>query len=203
MQLTVLSDSGKNKTTEVSDSIFARENNPGLVHEVVTSYMLNGRSGTSAQLSRSEVRGGGIKPWRQKGTGRARAGTIRSPLWRTGGVTFASKNRDYSSKINRKVYRHSIKVILSELARKERLFALEKIVIEPKTSLLVAKLKQLELSSVLFIVDDLDTNLVLASRNIPHVMVVTLADVNPVILLKYKHICIEEAVLSNFEEWLS
>ena len=153
----------------VSDTVFAKEYNEALVHQVVVAYMAGARAGTKAQKTRSEVRGGGKKPWRQKGTGRARVGTIRSPIWRSGGVTFAAKPRSYDQKVNRKMYRGAIRSILSELVRQERLTIVEQFDVEaPKTKLLAEKLKKANLNDVLIVVGDgqLSENLYLASRNI-------------------------------------
>ena len=155
------------------------------MHQAVVSYMARSRQGTSKQKTRSEVRGGGKKPYAQKGTGRARAGTIRSPLWRGGGVTFAATPRDYSKKINKKMYKAAIRSIFSELLRQNRLVAIENPVLEkPKTKEISTFLKQFSLSKVLIITDELDVNFYLSTRNIPNVEVITVREINPVSLLK-------------------
>ena len=155
-------------TVEVADATFGKEFNEALVHQVVTAYLAGGRQGTRAQKNRSDVRGGGKKPWRQKGTGRARAGTIRSPLWRSGGVTFAARPQDYTQKVNRKMYRAAMRSILSELVRQERLVAIEEFSVEaPKTKQVAAKLKELNLEKVLIVTEEVDETLYLAARNLP------------------------------------
>src|SRR5690554_5390526 len=154
-------------TVEVTDATFGKEFNEALVHQVVTAYLAGGRQGTRAQKNRSQVSGGGKKPFRQKGTGRARAGTIRSPLWRSGGVTFAARPQDHSQKVNRKMYRAAMRAILSELVRQDRLVLVEELAVQaPKTKELVQKLQELELQNVLIIADDVEQNLYLAARNI-------------------------------------
>ncbi|MEJ2088946.1 MAG: 50S ribosomal protein L4, partial [Gammaproteobacteria bacterium] len=154
-------------TVEISEVAFGREFNEALVHQVVVAYLAGGRQGSRAQKSRSEVQGGGRKPYRQKGTGRARAGTIRSPIWRGGGVTFAAKPQDHGEKVNRKMYRGALQCILSELIRQDRLVACESFsVAAPKTRGLLEALKQLDLRNVLIVSDDVDENLYLAARNL-------------------------------------
>lgn len=190
-------------TVEVSDVAFAREYNEDLVHQVVNAYLAAGRQGTKAQKTRSEVSGGGKKPWRQKGTGRARAGTIRSPIWVGGGRTFAAKPRDFSQKVNRKMYRAAMCGILSELARQDRLVVVESLnVTEPKTKLLIAALKDLSLSEALIVTDEVDTNLFLAARNVPKVDVVDTAAVDPVSLVGFDKVIVTVAALKKFEELL-
>jgi large subunit ribosomal protein L4 len=158
-------------TLSVSDAAFAREYNEALVHQVVTAYLAGARQGTRAQKTRSEVSGGGKKPWRQKGTGRARAGTIRSPIWRSGGVTFAAKPQDHSQKVNRKMYRAAVRSILSELARQDRLVVVESFDVEvPKTKLLVKQLGDFGLDNVLIVSTEVGENLYLASRTLHGVM---------------------------------
>src|SRR5690554_7723874 len=152
-----------------SDEAFGREFNKSLVHQVITAYMAGARQGTKAQKSRAEVRGGGIKPWRQKGTGRARSGTSSSPIWRAGGVTFAAKPRSFEQKVNKKMYRAAMQSILSELIRQERLVVADTFAVDThKTKEFVAKLKELELSNVLIVSDEVNENLYLAARNVPH-----------------------------------
>jgi len=167
-------------TVAVSEANFAREYNEALVHQVVTAYLSGARQGTRAQKTRSEVAGGGKKPWRQKGTGRARAGTIRSPIWRSGGVTFAAKPQDHSQKVNRKMYRAAMRSILSELARSDRLMIVEALdVDQPKTKLLVETLKGYGVDNVLIVADSVDKNLYLASRNLHKVDVRDVEGVDP------------------------
>ncbi|NIN37530.1 MAG: 50S ribosomal protein L4, partial [Gammaproteobacteria bacterium] len=167
-------------SVEVSDVAFGREFNEALVHQVVVAYMAGGRQGSRAQKTRSEVRGGGRKPYRQKGTGRARAGTIRSPIWRGGGRTFAAKPQDHSQKVNRKMYRGALRCILSELIRQERLVACEAFSVDsPKTKALLEKLRGLELNNVLIVCEEVDENLYLAARNLKDVDVLDASAVDP------------------------
>ena len=195
---------GGSKSIEVSDRAFSASFNEPLVHQVLTAYLAKGRSGTKAQKSRSEVRGGGAKPWRQKGTGRARAGTSRSPIWTGGGRTFAAKKRDYSQKVNRKMYRAAMRSVFSELLRQERLIVVEDLKLDqPKTRDLVAKLKTLELDHVLMLVDEYDNNLVLAARNLPWADVLDLREINPVSLIRYDKILASAAAVKALEEQLS
>ena len=194
----------KNKKLEVDSTIFDCSYNEGLIHQVVVSFLAKARSGNSAQKTRAEVRGGGIKPWRQKGTGRARAGTIRSPLWRKGGVVFAAKPRDYSKKVNRKMYRKAICSILSELIRHDRLIVLEKFDCEvPKTKSLIAKLNELKLENVLLICEEVSENLYLAARNLFKVGVIDVAALDPVSLLNHEKVLITATALKQLEEQLS
>ena len=188
----------------VSDAIFGADYKESLVHQLVTAYMAAARSGTKAQKNRSAVSGGGTKPWRQKGTGRARAGTIRSPLWRSGGVTFAAQPRDYSQKINRKMYRAGIRSILSELARQQRLIIVEDITVDaPKTKQLVAKLADLGVNKTLIVTETGDESLYLSARNIPNVEVTDVAGLNPVNLVRYEHVVVTVGAVRAIEEWLS
>ncbi|MGP9569093.1 MULTISPECIES: 50S ribosomal protein L4 [unclassified Halomonas] len=191
-------------TVEVADATFGKEFNEALVHQVVTAYLAGGRQGTHAQKSRSDVRGGGKKPWRQKGTGRARAGTIRSPLWRGGGVTFAARPQDYTQKVNRKMYRAAMRSILSELVRQERLVAIEEFSVDaPKTKQVAAKLKELNLEKVLIVTEEVDEKLYLAARNLPHVDVVDVAAADPVSLVAFDKVLITVSALRKFEEKLA
>lgn len=191
-------------TVEVADATFGKEFNEALVHQVVTAYLAGGRQGTRAQKNRSDVRGGGKKPWRQKGTGRARAGTIRSPLWRSGGVTFAARPQDYTQKVNRKMYRAAMRSILSELIRQERLVAVEEFSVEaPKTKQVAAKLKELNLEKVLIVTEDMDEKLYLAARNLPHVDVVDVAAADPVSLVAFDKVLVTVSALRKFEEKLA
>ena len=202
MKIELLS-STKNQDINISDSTFSKDFNESLVHQAVVSFMAGGRQGTSKQKTRSEVRGGGKKPFRQKGTGRARAGTIRSPLWRGGGVAFAATPRDYSKKINKKMYRAAIRSIFSELLRQGRLVAIEKPVLDkPKTKEIASLLNEFSLSKVLIIIDELDMNLYLSTRNIPNVDVITVREINPVNLLKANKVAVTADAFKQIEEWI-
>lgn len=190
-------------TVQVSDVTFAREFNEDLVHQVVVAYMAGARQGTRAQKTRSDVRGGGKKPWRQKGTGRARAGTIRSPIWRGGGVTFAARPQDHSQKVNRKMYRAAICTILSELARQERLVVVEEFTLsEPKTKLLIKSLGEYGLKGALVVTEEVNGNLYLAARNLHDVDVRDVSGVDPVSLIGYEKVVVTVAALKKFEELL-
>jgi large subunit ribosomal protein L4 len=200
MELTI---TGSGQGITVSEATFAKDFNEALVHQVVVAYMAAGRQGTKAQKTRSEVRGGGKKPWRQKGTGRARAGTIRSPIWRSGGVTFAAKPRSYEQKVNRKMYRAAMRSILSELVRQERLIVVDDFSIDtPKTKVFTAKLADMGLSNVLILSENLDQNLHLASRNVPHVDVRDVAGLDPVSLVAHEKIVVTVPALKKIEEML-
>ena len=188
----------------VSDDVFGAPYNETLVHQVVNAYMAGGRSGNSAQKSRSQVRGGGAKPWRQKGTGRARAGTIRSPIWRAGGVTFASSKRDYSQKVNRKMYRVAMRSVFSELARSGRLNVVDSVPVSaPKAKELRSALKDWDVSDVLIIDADLNDNLHLAGRNFPHVSTIDVDGINPWILLRHQQVVVTAGALKQIEERLA
>jgi len=189
---------------DVADAVFGQEFNESLVHQVVVAYLAAGRAGTHAQKNRAAVSGGGIKPWRQKGTGRARAGTIRSPLWRGGGKTFAATTRDYSQKVNKKAYRAVIRSILSELLRQERLLVVENFTLAaPKTRELLGRLKELDVDRVLIVHDEPDENLYLAARNLPQVEVVDTSIADPVSLVGCEKILMTAAALRQFEEKLA
>jgi large subunit ribosomal protein L4 len=191
-------------SVKVSDETFAQEYKEALVHQVVTACLAGARAGTAQQKSRSDVSGGGVKPWRQKGTGRARAGTIRSPIWTGGGATFASRPRDYTQKINRKMYRAAMRSILSELVRQERLVAVESIGVDaPKTKELAGKLAELGLDKVLIVTDAADDNLYLAARNLPGVAVCDVASADPVSLVGFDKVLMTTAALGKIEERLS
>jgi large subunit ribosomal protein L4 len=191
-------------SVKVSDETFAQEYKEALVHQVVTACLAGARAGTAQQKSRSDVSGGGVKPWRQKGTGRARAGTIRSPIWTGGGATFASRPRDYTQKINRKMYRAAMRSILSELVRQERLVAVESIGVDaPKTKELAGKLAELGLDKVLIVTDAADDNLYLAARNLPGVAVCDAASADPVSLIGFDKVLMTTAALGKIEERLS
>lgn len=193
-----------NQTFEANDAVFNCPYNEGLVHQIVTAYMAKGRAGTSAQKTRSEVRGGGAKPWRQKGTGRARAGTIRSPIWRSGGVTFASKTRNYTQKVNKKMYRKGICSILSELNRQGSLIILEDIVCESnKTKDLVAYIKSLNVDDALIISHEITESLYLASRNLINIDVTDTTAIDPVTLLRHKKIIVSKQAIKQLEESLA
>ena len=199
MQLTVAG--GTN--IKVSEATFGREFSEGLVHQVVTAYLAGARAGTKAQKNRSLVRGGGKKPWTQKGTGRARAGTIRSPLWRGGGVTFAAKPRDHAQKVNRKMYRGAIQAILSELVRQERLIVVDALDLNgPKTGALVARLAELGLTQGLVVTAEMDENLYLASRNLTGVYAVDVAAIDPVSLVGADKVVVTVDAIKKIEEWL-
>jgi|TARA_A100001015_G_scaffold35421_1_gene39127 large subunit ribosomal protein L4 len=192
------------KDISISNEVFSKEFNESLIHQALVSYMAVSRQGSSKQKNRSEVRGGGKKPYRQKGTGRARAGTIRSPLWRGGGVTFASRPKNFNKKINKKMYRAAIKSIFSELVRQNRLVAIEKPVLsKPKTKDIANFLNQFSLSKVLIITEELDMNLYLSARNIPNVDVITYREINPVNLLKPQKVAVTSKALKHIEEWIN
>ena len=203
MKIELLSNT-KNKDISISNDVFSKEFNESLIHQAVVSFMASSRQGSAKQKNRSEVRGGGKKPYRQKGTGRARAGTIRSPLWRGGGVTFASRPRDFSKKINKKMYRAAIKSIFSELVRQNRLVAIEKPTLKkPKTKEVANFLNEFSLSKVLIITDELDMNLYLSARNIPNVDVITVREINPINLLKPQKVAVTGEALKQIEEWIN
>ena len=194
---------GKEKIS-LSDKSFSREYNEPLVHQMVVTYMAGTRQGTVKQKTRSEVRGGGRKPWRQKGTGRARAGTIRSPIWRGGGVTFAAKPQDYSKKLNKKMYRGAMQCILSELIRQERLIVVNEFTVEShKTKDLVNKLKEFGLDNVLIISDQVQQNLYLAARNLHKVDALDVSGLDPVSLIGFEKVLITVPALKKVEEILS
>jgi large subunit ribosomal protein L4 len=191
-------------SVDVNDAVFGQDFNETLVHQVVVAYMAAGRAGTHAQKNRAAVRGGGSKPWRQKGTGRARAGTIRSPLWRGGGTTFAATTRDYSQKVNKKAYRAAFRSILSELLRQDRLVIVDSFDVDsPRTRGLVDKLAALGLDRVLIVHHEPDENLFLAARNIRSIDVVDTAIVDPVSLVGFDKVLITVDALRQFEEKLA
>ena len=188
---------------QVSDATFGREFNEALVHQVVTAYRAAGRAGTKAQKTRAEVSGGGKKPWSQKGTGQARAGSSRSPIWVGGGRAFAAKPRSFEQKVNRKMYRGAIRVMLSELARSERLVVTEALALDaPKTRLLAGQLKAWSLSSVLIVVEALDEKLFLAARNLPYVDVIDVGALNPVSLARHDTVLMTVGAVKMIEERL-
>jgi large subunit ribosomal protein L4 len=191
-------------SVEVSEAAFGREYNEALVHQVVVAHLAGARQGSRAQKSRSEVRGGGRKPWRQKGTGRARAGTTRSPIWRSGGVTFAAKPQDHSQKVNRKMYRGALRCILSELVRQGRLVVCDAFSVEaPKTRGLLVKLKDLDLNNVLIVAEEVEENLYLAARNLKDVDVRDVGAIDPVSLLNHDKVLITVGALKKLEEALA
>lgn len=188
----------------VEDDVFSVGFNEPLIHQVLTAYLAGARAGTSAQKTRAEVRGGGRKPWRQKGTGRARAGTIRSPLWRSGGKIFASKPRDYEQKVNRKMYQGAMRSILSELARQERLIVVDDFGIDsPKTRELVAKLAELSVSEALIVTHEQNENLSLAARNLYRVDVIVPHELDPYHLIGSEKVIVTEAAIKQIEARLS
>ncbi|MCH1414381.1 MAG: 50S ribosomal protein L4 [Glaciecola sp.] len=193
-----------NSALEVSDATFGREFNEALVHQVVVAFGAGARQGTKAQKTRSEVRGGGKKPWRQKGTGRARAGTIRSPIWVGGGRAFAAKPRDFDQKVNKKMYRGAIRSILSELVRQERLIVVEKFGVEaPKTKELLNALSTYDLNDVLIVTPEVDENLFLASRNLYKVDVRDVQGIDPVSLIAFEKVLITADAVKQLEEALA
>lgn len=203
-QLKIQQSGAATGSIEVSEKAFGREFNEALVHQVVTAYMAAGRAGTKRQKSRAEVRGGGIKPWNQKGGGRARAGSIRSPIWVGGGRAFAARPRDYEQKVNRKMYRGAMSALLSELARLERLTVVESLSLEaPKTRLLAAKLKELGLANVLILVEAYDEKLDLASRNLMGVSVVAVSAIDPVSLIRHERVLATVGAIRMLEEKLA
>ncbi|WP_394754334.1 50S ribosomal protein L4 [Crenothrix sp.] len=192
------------KSLEVTEAVFGQPFNETLVHQLIVKYMANARAGTKAQKTRSDVSGGGTKPWRQKGTGRARAGTTRSPIWRTGGVVFAARPRSYDQKLNKKMFRSAIRSILSELLRQNRLVVSGDISVEsPKTKLLIEKLKSVDAKRVLLVVESVDVNLALAARNIPYVEVIEAANLNPVMLISSDKVIVTPGALKQVQESLS
>ena len=202
-QLKIVGGKAAAGSLEVSEKAFGRDFNEALVHQVVTAYMAAGRAGTKRQKSRAEVRGGGIKPWKQKGGGRARAGSIRSPIWVGGGRAFAARPRDYSQKVNRKMYQGALRAMLSELARLERLVVVESLALEaPKTRLLAAKLKEFGVGDVLILVEAYDEKLDLASRNLPGVAVLPVAAIDPRSLLAHGHVLATVGAVRMLEERL-
>ena len=188
------------ETIAVSDAVFGLEYKESLIHQLVTAYMAAGRAGTVAQKNRSAVRGGGAKPWNQKGTGRARAGTSRSPLWRSGGTTFAAQPRDYTQKLNKKMYRAGMRSMLSELNRQQRLIVVEDITVDaPKTKQMAVKLADLGVSKTLIVTETGDESLYLSARNLPHVEICDVAGMNPVNLLRYDHVVVTVGAVRAIE----
>ena len=201
MRIDIISDVGDAGSVELADRTFAVDYNEALVHQVVTAYMAGSRRGTKAQKSRAQVRGGGRKPWRQKGFGRARAGSIRSPIWRGGGATFAAQPRSHEQKVNRKMYRGAMRSILSELTRREQLIVVEEFALdEPKTKNMVTRLSALGLTDVLIVIAEHDDTLVLASRNLHRVAVQRYTEVSPVSLLSFDKVLMTVGAVKRIEE---
>ena len=193
-----------NEKISISDDAFGRDFNEPLVHQTVVTFLAGSRQGSVKQKNRSEVRGGGRKPWRQKGTGRARAGTIRSPIWRSGGVTFAARPRDYSKKLNKKMYRGAMQCILSELIRQGRLTVVSEFSVEShKTKELIAKLREFDLSNVLIVTDQIERNLYLAARNLHKVNVLDSSGLDPVSLIDFENVLITVPALKKVEEMIA
>lgn len=204
MELSIATPEGSKGTVSVSEQTFGREFNQDLVHQAVVAYMAGARQGSKAQKTRSEVSGGGKKPWRQKGTGRARAGTIRSPIWRSGGVTFAAKPRDYEQKLNKKMYRAALRCILSELNRQERLVVVDEFELDaPKTKALVQKLTQFQLDDVLIVTEEVNESLYLAARNLHKVDVRDVQGIDPVSLIRFEKVVMTVSALKKIEETLA
>lgn len=200
MKLALAMSSGGSDSIDVSETLFNREFNEPLIHQVVTAIMAGERAGTKAQKGRSDVRGGGAKPFRQKGTGRARAGTIRSPIWRGGGKVFAATPRNHSQKVNKKMYQGALKSILSELNRQGRLRVVETLGLEqPKTKLLIGKLKELDVTKALIVTKQFDENVFLAQRNVPNISFATTHQLNPVQLIQHEHVVITVDALRELE----
>jgi len=205
MELTIQT-AGKKKSGSmtVADSVFSVEFNEPLIHQVLTSYLAGARSGTRAQKTRSEVRGGGKKPWAQKGTGRARAGTIRSPIWRGGGITFAAKPQDHSKKLNKKMYRGAMRSILSELVRQERFICIDEFdVAESKTKLVKEKLDSLGLEDVLVVTEELTEGLYFGIRNLPKADVIDTNEIDPYSLIGFEKVLMTKGAVEKVEAWLS
>ena len=203
MDLNIATPEGAKGTVSVSEVTFGKEFNQDLVHQAVTAYLAGARQGTKAQKNRAAVSGGGRKPWRQKGTGRARAGTIRSPIWRSGGVTFAAQPRDHAQKLNKKMYRAALRCILSELNRQERLVVVESFDIDaPKTKALVQQLAQYDLKDALIVSDQVSENLYLAARNLHKVDVRDVQGIDPVSLIRFEKVVMTVPALKKFEEML-
>ncbi len=189
---------------KVSDAVFGADYNEALIHQAVVAYQAGARQGTRAQKNRSAVSGGGAKPFRQKGTGRARAGTTRSPIWRSGGKTFPASPQDFSQKMNRKAYRAAMRSILSELVRQDRLVVADDFsVSEPKTKHLVKKMQDMKIDDVLLVTDQMDENLILASRNLYHVGIIEADEINPVSLIGFNTVVVTSAAVKQLEEKLA
>ncbi|MFZ2169283.1 MAG: 50S ribosomal protein L4 [Methylococcaceae bacterium] len=204
LQIPVLHEQDSAGKVEVNEAIFGQSFNEALIHQLVTRYLAGARAGTKAQKTRSDVSGGGAKPWRQKGTGRARSGTTRSPVWRTGGVAFAARPRNYEQKLNKKMFRVGIRSILSELLRQDRLAVSSDILpATPKTKAFYEKLKNIDAKRILIVVESVDENLALASRNIPYVEVIEAANLSPVLLVAADKVIATPGALKQLEERLA
>ena len=204
LKLTTATGKASTKNIEVSDANFSRDFNEALVHQAVTAYLAGARSGTRAHKNRSDVKGGGKKPWKQKGTGRARAGTIRSPIWRGGGQTFAARPQDWSQKINKKMYRAAIQSILSELVRQERLLVVDSFALDaPKTKDLTVKLNKLGVTNVMIMTEEMNDNLYLSSRNLHNVGICDANNVDPVSLIRFEKIIMTAEAVKKVEEMLA
>jgi len=204
MQVPAINENDSSGSVEVAEAIFGQSFNETLVHQLVVKYMAGSRAGTKAQKTRSDVSGGGSKPWRQKGTGRARSGTTRSPVWRTGGVAFAARPRSYDQKLNKKMFRVGIRSILSELLRQERLVVSTDILpSSPKTKELNQSIKNIDAKRILIVVENVDANLALASRNIPYVEVIEAINLSPVLLVSADKVIATPGALKQIEERLA
>ncbi|MBF8268368.1 MAG: 50S ribosomal protein L4 [Gammaproteobacteria bacterium] len=194
----------KSEKISVSDAVFAAAYNEPLIHQVLTAYMAGSRAGTKAQKTRADVRGGGRKPWKQKGLGRARAGTIRSPLWRGGGITFAARPRSFEKKVNKKMYQGAMRSIFSELVRQERLQCIDVFKLdEPKTKAAIEFLSRLGLREVLIITEEVTENLYLSTRNLPSVDVIDTNEINPYSLIGFENVLMTQAAIQRVEAWLA
>lgn len=195
---------GESKNVALSSEVFEKDFNETLIHQAVTTYLAGARQGTKGQKSRSDVSGGGAKPWKQKGTGRARSGTIRSPIWRGGGKTFAATNRDFTKKINKKMYRVAMRSILSELVRQDRLVVVDVLDVEaPKTKMLNAQLQKHNITNALLVNSEVSENLYLSSRNLQNIAVCTAKAINPVDLIGYEKVVITESAIKEIEGMLA
>ncbi len=204
LQVPAINDQDSASAVEVAEHVFGRDFNETLVHQLVVKYLAGARAGTKAQKNRSAVSGGGAKPWRQKGTGRARSGTTRSPIWRTGGVTFAAQPRSYDQKLNKKMYKAGIRSILSELLRQNRLVVSADILpVTPKTKDMAVKLKHIDGKRVLIVVDEISENLVLSTRNIPYLEIATAQSIDPVVLVSSDKVITTATALKQIEERLA
>lgn len=204
LQIPAISSQGSSQALDVSEVVFGQDFNETLVHQLVVKYMATARAGTKAQKNRSAVSGGGAKPFRQKGTGRARAGTTRSPIWRTGGVNFAAQPRSFDQKLNKKMYKVGIRSIFSELLRQERIAVCDDILpAAPKTKEFLAKIKDIDAKRILVVVEELNENLILAARNLPYIAVVTPTSVDPVSLVSADKVIATTAALKQIEERLA
>ncbi len=204
MQIELKSLNGKTGSVELNDAVFAADYNENLVHQIVVAYQAAGRQGTKSQKNRSAVSGGGAKPWKQKGTGRARAGTTRGPIWRGGGVTFAATNRDFSQKVNKKMYRAAIRSIFSELLRDDRLVVVDSINVDtPKTKAFLEKFNDFSGKSLLLIDDEINVDTYLSARNVIGVNVTDTVSIDPVSLIGHEVVVVTESAAKKIEEWLS